>query len=351
MDVSVVRITLQDVSNSEIPGALGICRTDYPRLADKINLAQQRLINAGGETGFWGGWAKVVFNVLCNDPFITLPNEFARAIGIDVCRMPVRIQNEWYETLEAGIGLRTPCDGRNGIGAAEVFDRGMYPTAFDLTPTNKLLRVYITDPRDINRRILFSGAKDENGHAIYSQDTNYQVDGFFLTFTQPFATSDFIVTAFAGIQKDQTYGDVILKQVDATTGVETFLSRFGPQVMAPQFRRYYINRMPKPRCCIDPAGTTTQVTSMCKYEYRPALLPTDFLIIGNIPALDKECAAIRHEGMDSDAAKRMAVLEHQQAIRFLNQELTHYLGTQQPAINVAPFGTARLQNQAIGSLI
>lgn len=346
-----MRITLQDIAASRIPETLGNCRGDFPRLASYINEAQQRLINAMGETGAWGGWAKVVFNVLCSDPFITLPLEFARAIGIDICRTPVRIQNQWYETLEAGIGLRTPCDGKWGCGAMEAFDRATVTTAYDLTTTNQRLRVYITDARDVGKRILFTDAKDSNGNHIYSQDTQYEALGFFLTFNQPFTTSNFIVTSFGGIQKDQTYGDVILMQVDDTTGVESLLARYGPEVMAPVYRRYYLNRLPAPRCCIDPTQTTTQVTAMCKYEFRPALLPTDFLIIGNIPALKKECQSIRHGEMETAAGKQMEVLEHAEAVRLLNQELTHYLGKSQPAINVAPWGTARLEHQQIGTLV
>ena len=345
-----MRVTLQDVGLSGIPEVLGICRTDYPRLSEFINEAQQRLINAMGETGAWGGWARVVFNVLCSDPFITLPLEFARAVGVNVCRNPVRIQNQWYETLEAGIGLRIPSDGRCGHGAQELFDRGMYPTAFDLTPTNQLLRVYITDARDISKRILFTDAKDANGVGIYSQDVPYQVLGFYLTLNQPFVTSSMVVTSFGGIQKDQTFGDVILKQVDATTGAESLLARFGPEVYAPQYRRYYINQMPR-RCCIDPAQTTTQVTTLCKYDYRPAKNPTDFLIIGNIPALKKECESIRHGKMETGAAKNMEILEHAQAVRLLNSELDNYLGRSQPAVNLAPWGTARLENQGIGTML
>lgn len=345
-----MRITLQDVAASRIPETLGNCRGDFPRLASYINEAQQRLIGAGGETGWWGGWARVVFNVRCSDPYITLPPAYARVIGINLCRMPIRINNEWLETLEDGIGLRTTCDGKSGCGAVESFDRGMVSTAYDLTATNQLLRVYITDARDVGKRILFTDAKDANGNGIYSQDIQYPVMGFYLTFAQPFATSAFVVSSFGGVQKDQTFGDVVVKQVDATTGTEVLLARYGPDVMVPVYRRYYINRLPPPHCCIDPAATTTQVTTLCKYDYRPVINPTDFLIIGNIPALKKECSAIRHGEMDTDAGKRMAILEHAEAIRLLNQELTHYLGSSQIAANVSPFGTARLEHQMIGTL-
>jgi hypothetical protein len=39
-----------------------------------------------------------------------------------------------------------------------------------------------------------------------------------------------------------------------------------------------------------------------------------------------------------------------EAINLLNGELRHHLGKQRPAINFAPFGTAKLSYQRIGSL-
>ncbi len=350
-DLSTVRLTLKDFSNSRAPKALGLCTGDYPRLAEYVNEGTQRLINAGSENGWWGGWSKVVFNVSRNDPYITLPTEFARIIGADVCRMPVRIQNEWYEFLEAGIGLRTQCDGKNGCGALEMFERGVWSTAYELTSSNQLLRVYITDVRDIGKRILFENAKDQNGNGIYSQDINYPVIGFYLTLNQPFTTSTMIVTSFSGVQKDETYGDVVLKEVDATTGVERFLARYGPSDTSPQYRRYFINRAPNGCCFNGDPSTPAQITCMAKHEFRPVSRPTDHLLISNIPALIQECQCIRHEGMDDPTAAAMSVKEHREAIRLLNQELDHYLGTIQPALNIAPWGTAHLHRQRIGSMM
>jgi hypothetical protein len=313
-----------------------------------LNEAIQRLINTAGEEGFWGGWAKVVFNVSRTDPYITLPAQFARMIGADICRTPVRIQNEWYEIMEAGIGLQSPCVGRN-VCSMEIYERGTVNTAYDLTASNKKIRVYPTNGSDLGKRILFSGAKDNNGNGIYETDGINQIIGTRLELTVPFVTTSMIVTSFDAIAKDDTYGDVVIKQVDATTGEESFLSRLGPSEMNPAYRRYFLSGVPT-NCCSDPAVTTVQVTTMCKYEFLPAVRPTDFLLIGNIPALKQECQAIRHEEMDDPTAKALAINEHRAAVRMLNQELTHYTGKNQIAINVAPFGNARLEKINIGMM-
>lgn len=346
-----MRRTLQDFANSRAPQVLGECNTDFPRLAAYVNEAIERLISVFGEDGFWGGWAKIVFNVPRSDPFITLPLQFARIIATDVCKMPIRIQNEWYEFLEAGIGLRTPCDGRNHCGAIEMFERGVWSTAYDLSATNQKLRVYITDVRDIGKRILFQDAKDQNGNGIYSTDVTYTVIGFYMTFNQPFVDSSMIVTSFGGIQKDQTYGDVILKQVDATTGVESLLARYGPDEMAPQYRRYYLNRLPNGCCFQGEPVQPARITCLAKYEFKPVSRPTDNLLTGNVPALIKACNAIRHEQMDDPNARQLGKQEWADAVQMLNEELDKYLGKTNPAVNLAPWGTAKLNRQMIGQLM
>lgn len=333
------------------PQRLGNCTGDIVRCASYVNQAMQELINLGGEDGWWGSWDRLVFNVSRTDPYITLPSKYARAISMNFCRNPVAVQNEWYETLEAGIGLRTTCDASRCDIPPSGFDRNMVCTAYDLTPTNQKLRIYLTDSRDIGKRVAFIGAKDQNGNGIYSQDVQYPVQGFYLALQQPFTTSDYIVTAFESVLKDETYGDVVLKEVDATTGAERLLARYGPREMAPQYRRYLLSNLPC-GCCVDGQPVQpAQVTCMAKLEFQPVQYPTDILIIGNVPALIEYCSGIRHREMDDPTAKALAKVETQQAVSMLNTELDHYLGKIKPAIVVAPFGSARLARQRVGTLM
>lgn len=346
-----MRITLATALQSRIPQAVGLCADDLPGVASYINEAQQRLIGAAGETGFWGGWYATAFNVTRADPYITCPPEIARLAGVSLCNFPLRIQNQWYEFLEAGIGP-VPKDGCSGWqDPIEAFERGVYPTAYDLPSTNCLLRVYISDARDVGLRMLVSGT-DSGGDTLYSTDGSNEVVGTYLTFQQPFDTTAFIVTEITAIQKDLTYGDVRLYAVDATTGAETLLAKYGPDEQNPAYRRYYFNSIPSASCNGSASSSITimQVKAMAKLEYLPARRPTDFLIIGNIPALKEECLAIRYGEMDSGTGAALANKCHRNAIRLLNQELTHYLGKDRVAVNFAPFGTAKLVNQNIGGL-
>lgn len=342
------RLTFAQVRSSRFPEVIVKCADDVPAIARAVNECQQRLINCGGETGWWGGWARVIFQISQADPFITLPREFARAINTDVCKRPIRMQNEFYEFLESGTGLKpgTPC--QPWCGMLQGYERGVFPTMTDLSGT-QLLRVYLTDVRDVGKRVLID-ALDQNGNRIYSTDILNQVSGFYLTLDNPFVTSAFTVSAIRSVQKDATYGDILLKQVDPLTGDEVLLSRYAPDELNPAYRRYYIDHLPQ-TCCPGTVPNTVQVTALCKYEFLPVVRDTDFLVIGNLPALIEEAKATRFSDMDVTNSMQLEAKAHAKAIRLLNDELRHYCGELLPALNFAPFGNDRLEYAGIGTLI
>ena len=348
-------LRLKDVRQSRIPEAIGACASDNGKLLEIVNEAQQRLVFAGGETGWWGSWAKMVFNVAgMTDPYITLPYNVARLINLDVCRRPVRIQNEFYEFLEAGIGLQPPtnCNGntRHDCNVLETYDRGMFPTFSDIVPPNKRLRFYITDAADIGRRALVQGT-DQNGTTIYSLDGVDEVTGIYVSFTQPFVDTPFDITTLTGLQKDFTVGQVKVFEVDTVTGVSRLILTMEPSEEVAGYRRYFLNGLPV-NCCgtTPPAPQTTQVTAMAKLALIPVAVDPDYFVIQNLAALKEECQAVRFSEMDDSTSAGQSELHHRKAIKLLNGELIHHLGKERPAINFAPFGTAKLSYQRIGSL-
>lgn len=344
-----MRTTLQDLANSRAPSVLGLCSGDLPRLASYANEAQQVLINAAGETGFNGGWAKVLFQLTCDQPYITLPPQFARLINITLCRWGMPLFNVFYEVMEAGIGLQDPCTGKYGCGISAAFERDNVSTMVDMPSSGHYVRLYLTDSRDINKRVIFTGARDSNNVGIYTTDIANQIDGFFLTLDQPFVTTPYIVTSFSGVQKDVTYGDVLLFAVNAVSGVETQLARYTPNETRPSYRRYYLQGgCPIP--ANSPTGTARHVTALAKYEFQPVSQPSDYLLIGCIPALKAQMESIRFSEMDNPQSQAMALLKHRQAMKLLNQEMQHY-HSDKVSVNFAPFGTARLERQMIGQLL
>lgn len=342
------RITFAQVRASDFPQAVQMCANDIPQLTRRANRCQEILINCGGETGWVGGWAKVVFNVSRTNPFITLPREFARAINLDVCNRPIRVQNEFYEFLDAGIGLRPGTRCTPWCGLLQGYERGHFPTMVDLVG-NQFVRAYITDVRDVGKRILVD-ALDQNGNRIYSTDVLNQVSGFYLTLDQPFVTSTFEISSIRSIQKDITFGDVLLNAVDAITGAETLLSRYAPDEVNPSYPRYYIDAPPN-SCCESTTPGIVQVSALAKYDYIPVARDTDFMLINSIPALIEEAKAIRFADMDVVESINFESKNHRRAIKLLQDQMRNYLGEVSVAVNFAPFGNARYEHQMIGSLI
>lgn len=348
-----MRRTVSEIRKTMLPQDLLLCQSDIPTICAYLNQAIEELLPAGGETGFWGTSYKTAFNVLRSDPYLTTPRQIARVGGAQICKQPVRIQNDWYEFLEAGIGQQGPSCGGATCPPMEMYDRGVYPTAFDIPPGSpQYLKVYLTDPLDAGKRVLFGGL-DQNGNGIYNLDGLNTVKGFYLDLASAPTVSTFLVSEIRSVQKDRTYGDVVVNMVNPDTGAESLLARYEPDEIAPGYRRYYVQGMPS-TCCANsstaPAGTT-QITVQAKLDFIPVYRDTDFLLIGNLPALLEQCRSIRHAKMDDATMKQLSVIEHNNAIKHLNDELKHYTGTMQPAISFAPFGTAGLERRMIGKLI
>lgn len=340
-----MRLRLLDYRLSRAPLKVGVCQTDLGACAELVNTAQQRLVFAreAGDEGWYGSWARMKFIVTQTDPFITLPREVARLERITVCRQPVRIQNEFYEFMDFGIGLQpqTGCHG-NGCAFLESYDRGNFVTFADLVPPNKLIRVYPTDPADTNRRAFIQGT-DQNNVTIYSDDVQGVVKGVFVNLTQPFADTPMIVNELTGIQKDITNGPVSFYEAELATGVQRLLLTMEPGETVAGYRRYYLNGLPR-NCCTVP-GTTNQVQveALAKLELLPVVVDTDYLLIQNLEALVWETQAVRHGELDSSEEQRIGDAEHARAIRLLQGELVHRLGKILPAITFAPFGGAKLE--------
>lgn len=333
-----MRLTVHEILASSIPQAVGLCASDLPSVLNYLNEATQRLMSAPelGEAGWYGAYQKVVFSVNPLNPYVTTPREVARLEDIDICGKPIRVQNQFFEFLLFGSGLRRPSCGKL-CGPTQAFDRGMVPTWVDV-PVGNTVRVFLTNAADKNKRVFFK-ATDSNGQPIYTIDNGVQVNGFFVSLDSPFTDSLYTLAAagIQGIQKDTTLGPVSIYGVDPTTGAQTLLATLAPNENVPSYRRYYLDKLP--RSCFECSTITpVQMTAMALLEYVPLTCDTDFLLIGNLPAMKMECMAIRLEGMDNPTAKGEAAAHHKSAIRYLQGEIIKMEGRQQPALGYHPFG-------------
>lgn len=345
------RVRLYDCRNSRLPSSVGLCQADVPGISRFVNAAQQRLLycKEAGNDGWHGTFAEVVFEVDPDDPYITLPREMARIVAHVICDRWVPLDNIYYSYLTFGNG-RLPKQFVNCERSLtqHTFARNNVVTFVNIDPPVKI-RIRITEESDIGKRALIQGL-DNNDVRIYSQDGTNRVDGIFMAFDNPFVTTTIQWNQITGIQKDVTDGEVKFYQVDPDTGDETLILTMEPGEQTASYRRYYLDNLPN-SCCPPPSATgTVQVTAIVKLELIPVVYDTDYLLIGNLEAITEESQAVRYSEMDRPDSKQMVDYHHRNAVRFLNGELSHYVGQEQPAVGFKPFGSASLRCARVGSL-
>jgi hypothetical protein len=370
----VQRLRLYDLRTSSLPGILGLCVADVTTLADYVNRAQERLLNAkeAGDEGWYGTWAEMAFVVQTPNPpqacltsaNLTPPRQVARIEYMNICDRPVPVNNQFFEYLQFGNG-RMPKHFTRCQHLTQGYSRNNVVTFLDMTNPPQFIRVYFTDPADIAKRVLIQGL-DANSSTIYTQDGLNQVTGIFLPLASPFVQTPMTISQITGIQKDITQGQVQFFQVDPTTGAQVMIHTMEPSEQTAWYRRYLINPLPlnccfgptSSPCAVGPPPSTPQLTSntinltfLAKLDLIPVVTDTDYTIITSREAIIQECQSIRYDAMDTEGAKQMAAQHHLNAIRILNGQLTNYLGLDSPAVSFKPFGSASLRRQRVGSLI
>lgn len=279
--------------------------------------------------------------------YVVTPREIARLIVMGVCESPVHIRNGFYEYLNYGSGLQPKTCRASGCGSTfQAFERDSVFTFTALSGT-KTIRIYPNDTRDSGKRVLIQG-KDANGQTILSTNPGSALTapGEYAVLQFPFVDTANIFSTIEGIQKDQTYGQVLLTQVDPVTLVESALSTMEPTEGTALYRRYLINGIPNTNLCCQGLGTV-QIRAEGRLDFMPVANETDYLTIPNIPALIEECRSIRASRIDTPAAAQQAVIFHARAIALLNGQLDLYYGKTNTAVKVPIWGSNKLVRQPV----
>jgi len=349
------RLRLYDFRNSRLPGAIGVCKEDILSIANAVNSAERRLITAkeAGDEGWWGTWAEMLFTLSIQQPYLTVPRQVARVALVNVCEKPFPIENQWYEYLSFGNGRMPKTYKTCTPLVQQAFSRNNVPTFVDLPTGAHIISIYNLDAADDGKRVLMQGT-DTNNKAIYTLDGLNKVTGIFTVMQSPFVNVATQMSSITGIQKDVTQGEVEIHAINPVTGDDTLLLTLDPGETTASYRRYYFSGLPR-NCCqgVSTQGTTVSVTALVKLEPIPVVVDTDYIILqgpGGFEAVIDECQAIRYSEMDGESAKRLCRERHASAIGLLNGQLAHSLGTDKPAVNFAPFGSAKLENKAVGRL-
>jgi hypothetical protein len=352
------RLRLYDIRNSSAAQSVGLCQGNIAQIAADVNQVQERLLfcREASDEGWWGSWAEMAFLVDSNNPFITTPRDVARIEVMTVCNRPVQIRNSFYEYLTFGNGRmpKTPpwCDCSDYL---QTYSRNVVPTFFDLSNPPQMLRVSLTDPADVDKRVLLQGW-DNNDVPIHSQDVLQEVQGVFVVLgqTPTIATnpdgSTALFNKITGIQKDLTNGQIKIEQVHPNTGAVVLLLTMEPTEQVSGYRRYFLNPTPKNCCTVQSPSTALTVSALVKLELIPVMADTDYLLIQSLQAVIEEWQSLRYSTMDTSQSKQLEQIKHRQAVSYLNGQLVHYLGRDKPSYTFRPYGSARLDRERIGSL-
>lgn len=318
-----MRITLADVKASRIPIAIGVCATDQ-RFIDIVNEAQQRLLTKGLWYGTYGK-----FRICASDGCITLPPQIASIERVAISSVAVPVHDEWFEFLDNGYGTRNSgscSDGNCGSGIEEALYRGRFCTFKDIIPTGKKLNFVCDMATDVGKQVLALGY-DDNGNWIRTSQSGTIKDGELITFAQSAGTnSTNNFSCVTDIQLPSNMdGQSWLYEYKVSDTTRRLIGKYEYFETRPHYARYYF-----PSICSSSSGSCSQtsVEIIGKMEFIPVETDTDYMIIGNIPALKAMCVGIVNAEKEPDAIRKVAILKAaiKDATDELNNELSHYLG-------------------------
>ncbi len=340
-------LTLADVRASRIPRVLGVCPTDV-RVVEFVNEATQRLLTKGH---WWGSYGR--FRICATEGCLTLPPQIAAIERASICGQPVRVHDQWYEFLENGYGIRTGGSSNSGdsssvsctsgacapcFGMSEALQRGTYPTFGDIRGVNKKLNFTCDFPTDVGKEVLALGY-DENANWIRTEQDGVIKDGELVALAQSAGTtSNHFFSSVTGLQiPDDMDGQWWLYEYNNDTAFRRMLGWYQYFETRPNYQRYFFPSIGAGSAENEDGDCTlTTVDLIAKLDFIPVKNDTDYLIIGNLPALKDMSRAIylAENEPDGEKAERLLVAGERMALRELDAELDHYLGQRVVGVDI-----------------
>lgn len=308
-----MKSTMQDVLDSGIPRVLNLSPSD-PRIYRYCNEAIARLMTRGKWVGTVGR-----FRFCTEDDCLTWPRQIATIEAVAVCDQPITIRNGWFEFLDSGYGLQE--SGSCSCGA-NLFDRGECCTFADIRGTNKKVKVYADVTEAAGAKILIQGY-DQNDNWIRTEPNGVGTgweDGEYVALNAATPqTSTKFFKAITSVQKPNTNGVIRLYELNTSDNTQRAIAIYEWDETRPVYRK---SQIPGLTSNGETCNTKT-VTVQAKLAFIPVKKATDWLLIGNIPAIKDMCQSIakRENNLISESAAWEA-----SAINELQKELRTYSG-------------------------
>lgn len=311
-----MRLTLAQAKASRIPQSIGLLPTDSAFVAI-LNEATQRLLSRGKWVGTYG-----VYQITTSNGLLTWPRQLETIETLSISNYPVELRNQWFEFLSNGPLLQADLSS-NSAGFTydwQAYDRGNTCTFASITGLVSKVRVYTDVAEAAGSKILLLGY-DQNNNWIRTQVGGVWQDGEYVVLTAgagAHTDSTNLFTKLTAVQKPATSGFVRLYAYDTVALTQTAIAVYEPSDTNCSFRCTYVSQIA--------STATANVTVMGKFAFIPVAVDTDYLLIGNIPALKEMCRAIRYAEMDTGEAAQLAGLCEGRAINEVQNELNSWMG-------------------------
>lgn len=336
-----MRATFADAQNSNIPDAIGICGTD-PRFLKILNESVQRLI----VTGKWHN-TLARYRFCAIDGCITYPPQIASVEAVAVCGWPMKIRTMLYEFLENGWGIQNSINqvsvttstgsccgqGAGSCGVPGAIFRGRFPTFADIIGTDKRIQLVCDRSSDVGKPVLCLGY-DPNQNWIRTIQNGTMQDGEVINLSQsPGTASQNLFGTVTDLQPpDNLDGQWWLYELSTTTAATRLIGQYEYFVTRPNMARYFFPSILGGQQSNPPSNTScvqTLVDAAVKLDYMPVRNPSDYLLIGNLPALGEMMSAVKKANNESDSIKKNQIILSGLAVAksILQDELDHYQGS------------------------
>lgn len=328
--------------------------SDDVRVTEFVNEATQRLLTKGH---WWGSYARIRF--CATDGCLTMPPQVASIERASICGSAVRVHDQWYEFLENGFGIRhelgngstsgndsVSCNcGVACFGMGEALQRGTFPTFADIQGTNKKIRIICDLLGDVGKEILLLGY-DENGNWIRTTQDGVIKDGEIVLLAQNNGTtSNQFFSVLTDIQAPADLdGQWWLYEYNNDDATLRMLGHYQYFEQRPNYQRYFFPTIRASSASNGDCALTT-VETIVKLDFIPVKNDTDYLVIGNLPAL-KEMSRflmLSEKEPDGEKVERLMKSGYRLALAELDTELQHYLGDRSIGIDIvgASVGSAQ----------
>ena len=281
-----------------------------------INEAVERLMVRGN----WRG-TTARYRIAVNDSKLTWPRQIETILKCNVDGSPVPVANAWYEFSNNGPGTITD-ESAPGI---VLEDMGEACSFDDIEGTGKTIYVLSSEPEDAGTEILLQGY-DENNQWIRTLVDGVYINGEYVEVSNAGAYSSNTFSNLTAVIKPLTNGTVFLYEHDTATGVNKPMAQYEHDEENPSYRRSRIPLL----STVDSSGSFdgcptryAVVEVYAKLKFIPAQEDSDFLGIGNLPAIKDMVMSI--DKAEKNLAQESEYYE-QRAVRELEKELGNYNG-------------------------